>query len=482
LRPLRQHSVLILLLVALAIVGGLLAALVFDQAPPYEAETILLFKAGNSDRAVLTGDPTFQANTLDPTRQPRDVQALISSLDVAQTVGDTARASKDPDIQSLGASSVLALRDAIQVELRGDLLYIRAQAPTPQAAAWLANTWGSEAITKTNQLFALSSSGISQALDDAQRDLTNSENALKQFLTDSQLDTLKQQLAQTTSFISATSETYTNTQYLLYNTEHQALQENLASAYASINNLDQVSGDIRALRARIEQAPDQQDALYANQLSLVVLQNKIIASDTDTHTQVQLQLNATGSGSASLTKANQLLDVDATLTATQKLQDDLRLQIKGLEEKLQAPLPALTSDSVSTVPNSLLEQIRRQSELESQVEARTFEYDQLKKTRDLQQSTYDLLHTRFAEQQINQQIGRIVDIASPANELDAASSRSQLRTTLVTVGQAVALALVLGVALAYLLYLWRPDFSSNAALGRLFRRSNKRVMVANSNE
>jgi hypothetical protein len=480
LRPLKRHSLLILLALVIATAASLLIAILFGKLLPYEAQAVLLFKAGNSDHLVLTGDPTFQSNNLDPTRQPRDVQTLISSLDIAEKVGETARASSEPDIKTLGMTNVLALRNAIQVEIRGDLIFVTAQAATPQAATWLANTWGTQAITKTSQLYTFSSSGVSEALDSAQQELTASENAVQQFLADSHIDTLRQELAQTSSFIAATTETYTNTQYLLYNTEHKALQENLASAYASADNLNEVSGEIQSLRTRVEQSPDQPDTLYANQISLIVLQNKVTASNMGT--QLQLQLNATGTGSASLTKANQLLDLDATLTATQKLQDNLHGQIQSLEEKLGAPLPALAQDSISNVPSALLEQVHQQSQLESEIEAQTFAYNQLKKTRDLRQSTYDLLHTRFTEQQVNQEVGRIVDMASPANELEAADSRSPVKTTLVTVGQGLLLGAVLGIALAYLLYLWRPDFSTNAALGRRFRRGANHAIAARSNE
>lgn len=476
-RPLRQHSLLILLLVGVAAVGGLLAALLFGHLLPYEAEAVLLFKAGSSDRLVLTGNADFEATVLDANRQTRNLQALISSLDVAEKVSESARTNDVPEVSALGSAGIISLRKAIQVEVKGDLIYVRAKADTPEVATWLANAWGAESVAKINRLYALSSSRVSEALDDAQSELTASQTALQQFLADNPINTLNQELAQTASFITSTTATYTNTQFILYNAEREALQQNLASAYASVYSIDQIAGEIRALRTRVEQSPDQPDALYGNQISLLVIQNKLAAGGVQT--DVQLQFSVTGAGSTSLTKAGQLLEVDATLAAAQKLQDDLRLQIEDLDGKLRAPLPPLAPDAIADVPDSLLAQVRRKNQLESELEARTFEYDQLQKTRDLRQSTYDLLRNRLAEQQVNELISRIVDVASPANELEAAGSRSLLRSSAVLVGQAILLAAALGIALAYLLYLWRPTFSANAALERRLR-SSARVAPANS--
>ncbi len=479
LRPLSKHSLLIILLAAVAVVGGLITALSYGHLLPYEAQAVLLFKGNGSDRLVLTGQADFQANDIDPNREVRNLQALMSSVDVAEAVVADARASTDPDIQPLGTTDVLALAGATQVEVKGDLIYISAQADTPKAATWLANNWGAEAVTKVNHLYAVSSSRVSDALDESQKELTTAENELQEFLADSQLNSLKQELAQTNSFITSATESYTNTQFVLYNSERAAAQDKLADAYTSVYSLAQTTTEIQALRTRIEQGPDQPDVLYGNQISLIVLQNKMAAANAGA--DLQLQFNIGNNTATTLTKANQLSEIDAALAAAQKLQEDLQLQVQQLDTELQAPLPAPTAGTISNVPADLVEQIKRRNELESQIEQLIFQKDQLQKTRDLRQSTYDLLRNRLAEQQVNEVISRIVDVASPANELEAASSRSTTRLILLTVGQGLLLAVVLGIILAYLLHLWRPNFSTNSAFKNRFRRSSERVAPANSN-
>ena len=62
------------------------------------------------------------------------------------------------------------------------------------------------------------------------------------------------------------------------------------------------------------------------------------------------------------------------------------------------------------------------NELQSQIEQLTFQRNQLQRTRDLQQTSYDLLRSRLAEQQVKRVISSVVDLGSAASD-DATAAR-----------------------------------------------------------
>ena len=468
LRPLGRHSMLIGLIVVFAAAVSLLGAVFINELLPYEAEAVLLFKSNGGDRVVLTDGSEFRANILDTNRQARNVQVLISSLDIAQQVKERGAADGDAEVKALVAGTTIDLRREVSTESRGDLIYVRAQAGSATAATWLANAWAEEAIAKTNRVYALSSSQVAEALEQARTTLTADQQALQRFLADNPIATLRQELTQTNHLLAAAGVSQAEGQFTLYSTERQAVQDTLNLSYTYVYTLEQQLSEVQALRTRIEQSSEDPDSLYSNQVALLVLLNKLISGTPGP--QVQLQVNPGAGGTTPLTRADQLRDVDATIAAVRKLQSDLQTQITTLEEKLRAPLPALTPGAPDQLPTFIQEQIRRKNRLESELEAKEFELAQLEKTRDLHQDTYDLLRSRLAEQQLNEVISRVVDIGVPADVAGTLQSRSLARTLALVVGQGVLIALVLALGLAYLLNLLRPGFDSNAALRRVIRR------------
>ncbi len=172
-----------------------------------------------------------------------------------------------------------------------------------------------------------------------------------------------------------------------------------------------------------------------------------------------------------MSKSNQLSDIDAAVKATQGLQEDIGSQTADLEKRLLAPVPPALPAQSSTFSPTLKSYVEQQSQLHSRIEQESAEQDQLQKTRDLDRSTYELLRSRLAEQNVNGMISDLVAIGSASDEEQTASSRSALRSLVLDTGLWVSIALVLGIGLAFLLSVVRPDFNSNAAITRRFKVS-----------
>ncbi len=468
LKPLVNHSLLIILFVLIAVTLALVYGLMWGERTPYEAQSVILFKSQASDRLVLTGqDANFQQNTVDPTRLARSVQVLISSHDVADRVRQRANSDSDPKIKSLSTQTDAKLMDAISVDVKTDVITVKAKWPTADTATWLANAWAEEAVTKVNQFYAASSSRVSEAVEQARADLEADQRALEEFVIRSPLNSLEQQLKQSEGFVASATNSFTSTQFLLYDKERQAQQRELGISYTYVYTVEQQLSELQAFRTRVEQSSDDPDSLYANQVALLVSLNKLITSNPGA--QVQLQVNLGDVGKTPLTKASQLRDVDSTLAAVQRVRDDLQTRIQDLERKLSVDLPAVTPETIASVPETLRQQIERQNQIQSDIEKTKFQYAQLEKTRDLHQSSYDLLRNRLAEQGVNQVISRVVDVGAPANTEQTLRSRSVVREAATNTAEAALIALVLGVGVAYLLNALRPSFNSNAALRRRFR-------------
>jgi hypothetical protein len=477
LRPLGNHALVIALLVLIFAAGSMLSTMLVSGSTPFEAESVILFKSGGSGRIDLTSETALRDPTLEATRLQRNVQLLADSIDVAAKVKERAATSKESDVSSLAARDAVDLLDAIDVQARGDQIVIRAKAATAPAATWLANTWAEEAVVKVNKVFAVPSTNVTGALDEAKQELEADQRALEQFLASNPIGTLTQELTQTLHFIEAASLSHSDSQSTLYIAEREAIRDQVAAYYTYTYGLDQQLSELEALQARIEQSPEDPEALYANQVTLLIALNKAISGNPGS--QVQLQFNVADIGKAPLTRSGQLRAVSSSIVALQDLQDAIRARIKTLEGKLSEPLPAVTP-GVGVVPSALKDLLARRNELESQIEQKTFELSQLEGNRDLQQSTYDLLRKRLAEQSVNEVISGVVDIGSRADVSQTERSTGSLRRLALTLAQWVFVALVLGIAAAYLVSLLRPNFNSNDALRRRFRRAVGRAARVSS--
>jgi hypothetical protein len=314
---------------------------------------------------------------------------------------------------------------------------------------------------------------VDQAVNDVKAKLEGDQKALQDFLANNPINEITQELSQTVAFIQSATASGASTDLTLFDAEKQSIRDQIASSYTTTVALDQQLNEIEALRLRIEQSADDQSSLSANQVALMVLLNKVVAGNSGS--QVQLQLNIADLGKGPLTKSNQIHDVDSTAAAVRKLRDDIKGQISQLEARLSAPAVQSTP-GVNTASDALVQSyLQRQSELESELERRTFELDQLQKARDLDQMTYDLLRNRAAEQQVNQMVSGIVDIGQRADSLQTTRSHSSLRSLAINVVQWCMIALVFGVLLSYLFSLLLPGFSFNGSVGRALRKSRAKT-------
>ena len=480
LKPLGKHTVLIALIVLVVAAGTLIGASRSVENTPYEATAQLLL---NPISRVSIQDTASTSTVTDPSRIVRSAGTLMMSLDVATRVHDAAAKSDNAAIRALGDKEPVDLRGMITVANSQDLLVVTSHADNADVATWLANTWATEGVAAINAIYAeTSSSDLDKALGKARTDLTAAEKAVQDYLASNPISGIEQELKQANAFVDAATDSKTKSAFALYNAGRDALQRQLDSYYAFTYSLEQTMTELKSLRTRIEQSPDDPNTLGNNQLTLMVLQNKALAQTPTVSgtipSQIQFQISAGAPGSTPPTRDGQLHDVDSTLTALQGLQEASRGQIANLETQLSAPMPTVAPDLVGAVAPALQQQITRINQLQSELEARNFELNGLQKNRDLQQSTYDLLRSRQTEQQINQQISGVANITSPASNTDTLRSRHPLNNLALSTGMGIAFALVLALVLAYLLSLIRPNFSSNAALKRLFQRSPRRPAPA----
>jgi hypothetical protein len=478
LRPVSNHFLLIALLVLLGLVGGLLVWTLTFGTSPYEAEALVLFKVNAGSQVDLTANPQFRDPTLDLARQQQNTVLLMSAMDVAREVQKRAAASSDRAIAALASMDPLTLYDAVHVQIKGDFVSVKADASTAPAATWLANTWADVGVGAVNKAYAEPSANVDQALQQAKSQLDADETALQSFLAENPIITLTSQISQTQSFIDSAVAAGASSSFVLYDAEQQSLRDQVTANYTITAGLNQQLNQLQALRTRVEQSPDDQNALFANQVNLMLLLNNIVAgtgtgsSASPSDPGMQLQLSLADISKQPLTKAAQLSEIDAAVKSVQGLQEDIKGQTADLEGRLRLPLPAppARSDQSSALSPALQSVIDQQNKLQSQLEQKKFDLARLQKTRDLDQNAYDLLRSRLAEQNVNATISNIVDIGSAASDEQTVHSRSVLRSLALVVGEWVLIALALGIGLAYLLSAVRPGFSSNEALRRGFSR------------
>lgn len=493
LRPLSKHILLIGLLVLLALVVGIMVVALTFGSSSYEGTALILFKPNADSQLSLSGSPQFSDITPDTTRQQSAV-LLMNSMDIAKEVQKEAATNSNSSIAALASEDPLDLRNSVRVQTQGNFVSVKASASTPAVATWLANNWADLGVARVNTTYAQPSANVDEAVQQAKAQLDADQKALEDFIAHSQIVTLTAQLSQTNAFIGSAITSNANSSLVLYDAEQQSTRDQISNNYAFSAGLDQQLNQIEALRTRVQQSPEDQASLYANQVSLLLLLNSMITgmpASTSTSSSrsnspsgqspgqapvqasapasapaVQLQISLADAGNAPLSKSNQLSDIDAAIKAIQGLQEEIGGQTADLEKKLLAPAPTIMPDQSSALSPSLQSYIARQSQLRSRLEQETANQDQLQKTRDLDRSTYELLRTRLAEQKANSTISDVVTIGSAADEEETAGSRSLWRSLAVGTLLWVAVALVLGVGLACLLSIVWPEFDSNTAITR----------------
>jgi hypothetical protein len=266
---------------------------------------------------------------------------------------------------------------------------------------------------------------------------------------------------------------------VLRDAESESIRARITENYSTTATLNRQLDELAALRTRIQQSPEDQGSLYSNQIALTLLLNRVVGGDSAN--SIQLQVNLTSPANGTLSKSSQLSDLDSTVTAVQQLQADTASQTTALENRLRSPEVLATPDSSNAISLTLQTALEQQGKLESELEQLQSQKSRLEKTRDLSQTTYDLLRSRLAEQNVNVVVSSIVDIGSAADEAQTAQSRSVGRSVVLVTGEWVLLALAIGILLAYLLNALWPDFNSNDIFrGRMARGGQRSARVNRS--
>lgn len=487
-RPLRKHTWLIGLFVLLALVGSFAYWLATGPRSPYEAQAIVILKLNNGGQVDLGQNAQFRDTSVDVTRLQRNAVLLGSSLNIASNVVQNASSNSDPQIKALATGGPLLLREDVNVKSTGDYITVKADAPTAAAATWLANEWARQTVRKVNSTYAAPSPNADQALQGVKTQLDQDQKALQDFLSSNPISAISQELSQTVEFIQKAGDSQTVNRLTLYDAEQRGLRDQVASNYAAIGVLDERISALKALRSRISEGPDDPSSLLSNQVALLLMVNSVmsvtprvlsVSPDTSapadnqgagSGSQVQLQISLADLGKTPLSRGSQLRDIDSTIAAVQGLQADIRTRTGQLEDKLNRPGPTPEPGSVGSPPAEVQRYVNRQNELESALETKNFELDRLRKARDLDQTTYDLLSSRVAEQQVNQAISAVVDIGVEASVEQAVKTGATLRALIIYAVGGMLIALAVGVGLGYLLYLVRPDLDTNRRLRSLVGR------------
>jgi predicted nucleic acid-binding Zn-ribbon protein len=467
LAPIRKHSLIIVSLALLAFVLSVITWANSLHELPYQAEAIIMFRPNNGGQIDLKSGQ-FSSTGIDFARQQQNISLLATSMEIAHRVAQVAATSDDAEARGLGAEGDLALHDRITIETRGSFLALKAKAPTAHAATWLANTWAQEAVRNINAIYASPSPNVQQAIDDVKGKLDKDQAALQQFLDDDPTFSLRTELTRTVEIINGVLGSQVSSDLLLLNSQRESIRNQIEDSYRTTRALDTQLGQLSALRTKIQNGPDDQASLFGNQIALLTVINNVVSGNANT--QVQLQLNVTDLGKGPLTRSSQLNDVDSTIGAVQKLQSDVSTKIAGLQQKYDSLSAAPTSTAVDSASPTVQQYLQRYNQLKSQLETKNFELNTLTRARDQDQSTYDLLRNRLAEQQVNQLVSGLIDVGAPANEAQTAKARSPLRSLALVAGEWTLLAIAIGSALAFILSLLSPSFSSNAFVRNSFRR------------
>ncbi len=275
LKPLGKHILLIGLLVLLALVGGIIAWALTFGASPYEGEALVLFKPNANSQLDLSGSPQFSDITLDTNRQQSAV-LLMNSMDIAKEVQKQAATSSDSAIAALASEDPLDLRNSVRVQVQGNFVSVKGQASTASVATWLANTWANLGVARVNATYAQPSANVDEAVQQAKSQLDADQKALEDFIAHSEIVTLTAQLSQTNAFINSAINSNANSSLVLYDAEKQSIRDQISNNYAITAGLNQQLSQVEALRTRIQQSPEDQASLYANQVSLLLLLNSMI--------------------------------------------------------------------------------------------------------------------------------------------------------------------------------------------------------------
>jgi hypothetical protein len=462
---LQGHSLLLSLIVLVVSGGGLLLAYQQATTLPYTAETLLLLQpvppVALSDAAPALPDAT---------RLVQNAAILLTSAPVAAQVQHRIATTTDSAGRALAPLAADDLRAAITVRRVADIVYVRAVHRQPDVATWLANRGAQEGVAQINQLYTGTAAvDVETALTHATTQRDAAQQALETFLAHNPIPALTQELQQTQTFVNAALASQATTNFALYNTARATMQRELATAYSAAATLDHVQGEVASLRTRIAHGPDDPSTLATNQVSLVLVQSRMLSLGAAAEPGFQVQLSA-ADVAPPRSRVAQLGALDATRTAAAQLQGDLQQRITDLERQLRAPLPNEGAGSVSPVAPALQEHLTRLNQLQSEIAAQMFALRQLEATRDLYQHTYDLLRSRHVAQQVNQTLTGVVAITAPATREATLRAQQPEQTFALLAGAALGIGMALAAGVGLLLSLAWPGANSNAALRRRFHQ------------
>lgn len=374
------------LLLTCVVIAALLGGLIGLVLPsPYEATaTVAIVKTSTQ----LEFDPRFKTLTQDEIAtisadsRRATLLGLVENGNIASRV--IARMESQLNAEERNPAQLLDKVSAA-TSGRGDLILIKARDQNPEKAADIASTWAREYERYVNELYAGAPSEYGESVANqyqrALQDFTQAQDALEQFIANSQIDQLARMITETRQLLDAlqlgkqTALTLVISEQLKVNSEiiaaylgaqsanrliafekEQEGRRELIRAYLDAQNnaqvrvfSEQVRADLRALqdlyaaqvrvRRLIGDAKAMRDqvkaggdaAAQSNSLALSLLKSQAFGLTVPISANLQIQIDGQASPS---TAAEQAADLDALITALEQRDAALTEEINALSNRL----------------------------------------------------------------------------------------------------------------------------------------------------
>lgn len=463
-----KHRWLIVATTAIAAVAALVVGLV--REPAYEvAAGILIART----RTQVTFDPRFQtlessdlrqAARLDESARRWALAALVESGYIANQVADQLAGELDPGernparLLEMVSGSVKEAGGGVGSQTaNNDFIEIKVRSSEPAKATLIANTWAHVYESYVNDLYSKSSESLTSIREQvaaAEATYEEAEQALIDFIAESQIDELQRQTEEGQQLVTDLQAGRQSA----FAESVKAEQTALSQHYATSKNLKRLLDDAKSLRLQIQQS--EAPAAGTNELALMLLKAEAFASSGGLPGNLELQLDL--GGSANPGASDQVADLEALIAVLEIRVAELDAAIAEQSQKLLAGGGYGSLEATSDFDKAIAElqgEVRRSRVQLAQERAIEKE---LVRARDLAWDTYSTLQVKAAELGIATEIADVeVRFASPA--VEPIKPVDANRPTNVVVAGIVGL--IVGIGATFALHYLSPEGESAVAVG-----------------
>jgi len=343
------------------------------------------------------------------------------------------------------------LRDRIEVESQGDLVIIKARGRTPRAAAEIANAWAQQAEKDINAIYVqtLPQAQVAELevqLQKADANYKVAQSALEDFLAESRLFALEQEIVYRTQLVDSYQQALVSSESTMYN---QALASNrriLVDYYEDLATTQQVLVDAWAMKDQFEQTQSAPATEWAEALAFIGLQNRAFGVG-----QGQLQVNLSEQAPRTA-----MADLEALIEVLETKVEGLRAAISQAESELFDVEVSAPAVDTGTFLQQRIETLTQEIvTLQAQQEGEKARQRELTAARDLAWETHETVTRKVAETGVAEELsGSEVRLATSALPPERPVSSSRLKNAVIAGG----LGLMLSVAGVLAITFSRQEF------------------------